>query len=232
MRAPAAPPRRRAGPLLFLPGRWQRPALLATLKRVHAWTGLWGATLFLLLGVSGFLLNHRAVLPIDTGAPVVSRVDLPIEPGAIGSEEALGRWARKRLHLHADPKPLVGGPAVGSGIRTVRFLDREVASAPMWGRTFHLPDAKVSVTHAPGSAVVTATREAVGALGVLKNLHKGTGLGAAWVLLLDTIAGALVTMSVTGFLLWSRLHGPRLLAGALAGGAVVWAAAGAVPFLS
>jgi uncharacterized protein len=52
-------------------------------------------------------------------------------------------------------------------------------------------------------------------LGALKNLHKGTGVGIAWILFIDTIAGALIAMAITGFLLWSRLHGGRLLAGSL-----------------
>jgi hypothetical protein len=34
----------------------------------------------------------------------------------------------------------------------------------------------------------------------------------AWVLVIDTFAGALLAMSLTGVLLWSRLHGPRLAA--------------------
>ena len=221
------PPRRRRGPLLFLPGRWQRPALLATLKRVHAWTGLWGAVLFLMLGVSGFLLNHRSVLPIDTGHPVeLAEVRLPVAPGSIPSEEALGEWAQRRLDLSTEPRerPAKDKPRAG------RFLDRAVVGVAEWGRVFVLPDQTVTVAYVPGASFVSATRKAAGALGVLKNLHKGTGLGVAWVLLLDTIAGALVAMSLTGVLLWSRLHGPRLLAAAIGAGAVTWALAASVPF--
>jgi hypothetical protein len=33
-----------------------------------------------------------------------------------------------------------------------------------------------------------------------------------WVLFIDTMAGGLVAMALTGALLWSRLHGPRLAA--------------------
>lgn len=197
------------------------------LKRVHAWTGLWGAALFLMLGVSGFLLNHRSVLPIETGHPVeLAEVRLPVAPGAIPTEEALGEWAQRSLDLSAEPRerPAKDKPAAG------RFLDRTVVGVPDWGRVFVLPDQKVTVAYVPGTSFVSAKREAVGVLGVLKNLHKGTGLGVAWVLLLDTIAGALVAMSLTGVLLWSRLHGPRLLAAAIGGGAVTWALAASVPF--
>jgi hypothetical protein len=94
-----------------------------------------------------------------------------------------------------------------------------------------MPDAKVTVTYVPGANHATAKREATGFLGTLKNLHKGVGLPIAWVLLIDTIAGALVTMAVTGFLLWSRLHGTRLLAGVLVGGSLFWAIAVAFPVM-
>ncbi len=39
----------------------------------------------------------------------------------------------------------------------------------------------------------------------------------AWILLTDTLAGALLILAITGILLWSRLHGPRLLAAGLIG---------------
>ncbi len=45
--------------LFFVPKRWQSAGFLRWLKRIHAWTGFWGALFFLLLGTSGFLLNHR-----------------------------------------------------------------------------------------------------------------------------------------------------------------------------
>ena len=212
-------PRRRTGPLLFVPGRWQRVAFLTWLKRVHAWTGFWGALLFLLMGVSGFLLNHRTLLKIDTTTPVeVSEMNVAA-PVGIGSPEALGKWAQKTLKLPVEgraPPAETGAPK--------RFMGRALPEPVSWTRVFNLADAKVTVSYVPGAPAVQVKREALGFAAIVKNLHKGVGLGVAWVLLIDTIAGALVTMALTGFLLWSRLHGPRLLAGALIGGSLVWAA--------
>ena len=56
--------------LLFLPRGWQRADALRWLKKVHAWTGFWGAVLFLMMGTSGFLLNHRSILKIETAKSV------------------------------------------------------------------------------------------------------------------------------------------------------------------
>ncbi len=46
--------------------------------------------------------------------------------------------------------------------------------------------------------------------GFITRLHKGIGMGTAWVLLADTLAGGLVFLSLTGLLLWTKLHGSRL----------------------
>ncbi|HUQ14130.1 MAG TPA: PepSY-associated TM helix domain-containing protein [Novosphingobium sp.] len=214
----------------FIPRRWQSHEVLKWLKRTHAWSGLWGALLFLGLGISGFLLNHRAQAKIDTGEPIeLAAVELPVAPGTIRDAEALGRWAERALRLPLEAQP-PKGPTRGRGKPPeARFAGREVAVAEPWTRTFAMPDARVTVDYVAGSNHVTARREEVNALGVIKNLHKGLGLPVAWVLLIDTIAGALIVMALTGFLLWSRLHGPRLLAGALVGGSLAWALAAAVP---
>ena len=214
----------------FIPRRWQSHEVLKWLKRVHAWTGLWGALFFLLLGTSGVLLNHRAQLKIDTGEPVeLVAIELPVAPGTIANADALGAWAQRELRLpvEAQPPKRAAGPK-----RKPSFLGREVAEAETWSRSFAMPDARVTVDYVPGANHVTARREAVNALGVIKNLHKGVGVPVAWVLLIDTIAGALMTMALTGFLLWSRLHGPRLLAGGLAGGALIWGLAAALPVMA
>lgn len=199
--------------LFFVPHRWQSAAFLRWLKRVHAWTGFYGALLFLLMGTSGFLLNHRAQLKIETGAPQeASRVEIPVVPGAIADADALGQWAKKQLDLPGKPQP---PRPEGGEAGPKRFGAATVSTMPVWSRSFSLVDARVTVEYVPGANHATARREPAGLLGTLKNLHKGTGLGIVWVLFLDTIAGALIAMSLTGFLLWSRLHGTRLAAGAL-----------------
>ncbi len=201
--------------------------MLMTLKRVHAWTGFWGAALFLLLGTSGVLLNHRSVLPIDVGGSVeVSTILLSVKPGIITTEAALGSWAQHELRLSTPPRAPAPDPKAA---KPLRFLGRDMVAAASWSRIFYLPNQKVTVDYIPGSTGVSAKVETLGVLAIIKNLHKGTGLGVMWVLFIDTIAGALVAMSITGFLLWSRLHGPRLLAGALASGAIGWALIGSLP---
>jgi len=205
--------------LLFVPSRWQRADFIRWLKKVHAWTGFWGALLFFMLGLSGVLLNHRSIMKIDTGEAVeVSAMDVAVDPALLPDRDALGRWAAKELDLTAEPRVprrKGGEEEVSQGRERKSFLGRELQEAKKWELVFSQANGKVAVEYVPGSSSISVRQEADNLLGVLKNLHKGSGLGVLWVLFLDTIAGALVAMSLTGFLLWTRLHGSRLVAGGI-----------------
>jgi hypothetical protein len=205
--------------LLFVPVKWQRVAFVRWLRRVHAWTGFWGAVLFFMLGLSGVLLNHRSIMKLDTGEPVeVSAMEIAVNPELLPDRDALGRWAAAEFDLTAEPRPprRKGGEEGAARNRERKsFLGRERPEADKWELAFSQANGRVTVEYTPGSSSVSVRQEADNLLGFLKNLHKGSGLGVLWVLFLDTIAGALVAMSVTGFLLWTRLHGGRLLAGGI-----------------
>lgn len=230
----------RPGPL-FLPSSLRKASVILWLKRIHAWTGFWGALLFLLLGTSGIFLNHRETLKIDTGAPVeVSAMDIPVAPELIDSVETLGAWAQKEFDFKVPPRPprqTAGpgasanpNPAAQSAGERVTFLGKERESAEKWQLAFNHVNGVVTVEYVKGASSVAVRQQAQNLLGFIKNLHKGSGLGVAWVLFLDTIAGALIAMSLTGFLLWSQLHGPRLLAGGIAGGSLLLALLSIRPF--
>lgn len=219
--------------LLFVPSGWQRGSFIRWLKKVHAWTGFWGAILFFTLGLSGMLLNHRSIMKIDTGeATEVSAMDIAVDPTRIPDEKALGQWAGKQLGLTAKPRPpRKEDPSegkAGEGKQRKNFMGREQQEAEKWVQVFNQANGRITVEYVPGSRSVSVRQDAHNFLGFIKNLHTGAGLGAGWVLFLDTIAGALVAMSLTGFLLWSRLHGSRLAAGGIVfaslglGAAAVW----------
>jgi len=56
---------------------------------------------------------------------------------------------------------------------------------------------------------------------VLMGLHTASGVSAGWILLADSIAGSFIVLALTGVLLWTRLHGPRLLAAGFASGSLL-----------
>jgi uncharacterized protein len=209
--------------LLFFPSRWQRGRAVRWLKRIHAWTGFWGAVLFFMLGVSGALLNHRSIWKIETGEPVeVSAMNIAVAPDIIKDEKALGIWAAKEFGLSSEPKPpRKEGKRDKKPQATERFLGKDRIPAEKWELAFNQPNGKLTVEYIKGSASIAVRHDAQNILGFIKNLHKGSGVGLGWILFMDTIAGALIAMSLTGFLLWSRLHGGRLIGGGLLMGSVV-----------
>ncbi len=252
MRNAAKPPRRRPpGVLLFLPSALNRTEVVQWLKRIHAWTGFWGALAFLILGTSGLLLNHRATLKIDTGEPrQVMEAVLPVDPAELTSADDLGKWAQKQFGTSLEPRaprgpggpgagpgggPNGGGPNGGAGGERARggeraqMMGREVRTAEVWRQSFTGPNGVLTVEYAPGSTTVKATQSAQNLWGLLKNLHKGVGMSWVWVLFIDTMAGGLIAMSLTGALLWSRLHGPRLAALGIVGASLALAVFAAWP---
>jgi hypothetical protein len=214
-------------PFLFLPATWQRPAVLSWLKRMHAWTGVWGAVLFLFLGTSGVLLNHRAQLKIDTGAPrEVSRVQtLLAEP--LADEQALVAYFSERFGIDREPLSVKRVTEAG----TVTIDGRETRQVEKWTIRFRGPNAVVDGEYLPEARLLTVARTEQNFPGLLKELHKGHGVTLVWILLIDAVAGALLFQSLTGILLWSRLHGSRLVAAGLLGASVALLVGAALPAL-
>ena len=76
----------------------------------------------------------------------------------------------------------------------------------LWRVDFHNPQRSISAEYWSGNSYVSVKRQDANAFAFLTRLHKGVG----WVLLADTLAGGLVFLSLSGLLLWTRLHGSRL----------------------
>ena len=59
------------------------------------------------------------------------------------------------------------------------------------------------------SASVRTTQN--GFIATLTNLHKGTTMPVPWILLIDTLAGSLIFLSISGVILWWETHRRRSL---------------------
>jgi hypothetical protein len=99
--------------------------------------------------------------------------------------------------------------------RTVVWNGVNVEQPPRWQVTLRTPRESVQAEYWPGNRFVTVKRGTGNLFALLTNLHKGVGVGVGWVLLADTLAGSLIVLSLTGTLLWTRLHGGRLAAAGL-----------------
>jgi uncharacterized protein len=184
--------------------RSRRATFIKWLRKVHGWVGLWGAALGLLFGVTGFVLNHRGEpLRISTGAPQVSTVQLKLPDPAPESPRELAKWLQGQPDLKLPARP---GRVQKEPEHPVAWGDRETVQPEHWQLMFSAPNESVTVEYWEGNDFVTLKRNGNSLLATLTNLHKGVGMSVGWVLFIDTFAGALILLSLTGVLLWTELN--------------------------
>lgn len=192
---------------------------LRWLRRIHLWVGLWGAALGLLFGLTGFLMNHRAILkiPVEKMVPGQAQLPLPAEgPLPFNSADGLADWVRRELALGDQHGRVRSEPA-----RPVAWGDKTLQQPARWSVDFASLGRQVRAEYWVGNRSVKVETQDATAMGTLMRLHSGNGVSAFWVLLADTLAGGMVLLSVTGLLLWSRLHPMRLSTVALSLGSLV-----------
>ncbi len=180
---------------------------LKTLRKVHLYVGLWGAMLGLLFGVTGILLNHRTLLKLPLAPPQQLIAQISLADQSFTTPEQLSDWLRAELKL--NPQTMVRITALPA--RSVLWEGIEVQQPPQWTINLNSIDKSIVADYMPGNRFVKLDTAAQTPLGTLMRLHKGVGIGMAWVLLADTIAGGLIVLCITGLLLWSRMHPLRLV---------------------
>ena len=182
------------------------------LRRTHGWFGLWGATLGLLFGFSGIWLNHRAVLKLPL-AQERQNTQIALPDPAPATPEAMTAWLRESLQLTEGPssvridkaRPVAWAERGGSGAAGApRLMQPE-----RWVFNFGSPRSQLQIEAWAGNRSVSVQRTDNGLVATLTNLHKGVGMPVYWILLVDTLAGSLIFLSLSGVLLWWQTHRRR-----------------------
>jgi hypothetical protein len=182
--------------------RSRRATFVKWLRKVHGWIGLWGAALGLLFGTTGFFLNHRGgPLKVSTGEPQVAVLQVPLPQPAPETPRELAKWLKQELKIAGNP-----GRAQKEPAHPVAWGDRSVVQPEHWQLNFASPRENTSAEYWVGNGYVTVKRNENTFLAMLTNMHKGVGLSVGWVLLIDTLAGSLILLSLTGVLLWTELN--------------------------
>lgn len=188
---------------------------LRFLRQCHAWIGLGGATFGLLFGVTGILLNHRAVLKLDVGKSEERKVHVALSaPPATPEALALALqgqfgWKPERVRARTQPG------------KAARFQGADVKVTDVWMVTYAGHAHSARAVYVPGNASVEVEQKDAGWVDALKRMHKSDAGDAPWILLTDAFAGSLLFLSLSGVLLWTRLAGSRMLAaGLVIGGAI------------
>lgn len=203
----------------------RRLTFVRWVRRTHGWFGLWGALLGLMFGFSGIWLNHRATLkmPLPDQHQAQSTLALPDpRPETI---DALGAWLQKALKLdrsanstrieRARPVPWVERGA-GQGGET-----RPPMQPERWTLNFGGPNKVVQVEYWVGNKSATVRTTDNGFVATLTNLHKGATMPVPWILLIDSLAGSMIFLSISGAILWWETHRRRKAGIAIFGVAVV-----------
>lgn len=184
------------------------------IRQLHLWIGAWGAIAAILFGISGFMQNHRGIMKLPQGDTTeVSSVELEVPESARQSRESMLAWLRDTQHLEVEMQrgreggrgP--GGPGGGGPKRWM----------------FNGGNARLitQVEYVEGASTLTVHKSQNSPLAVLERLHKGVGGGAAWILLTDSFAVAMVLLGVSGIILWARGRTPVQMASSIVGVAVV-----------
>ncbi|MFC4274172.1 PepSY-associated TM helix domain-containing protein [Achromobacter aloeverae] len=198
----------------------RRGLFLKWLRKTHSWIGLWGALLGLMFGLTGFFQNHRAVMKIEAGSQQVTTLHLNLPSPAPENPAQLDAWLQQELKL---PRPAERVQREKS--RPVAWGDQSAVQPERWQLNFRAPNYMAQAEYWVGASQVNVRRVEPGIMGILENLHRANGVGVAWVLIADTIAGAMILLSLTGVLLWVGLNKRRAVGATIFGVSIVAALA-------
>lgn len=188
--------------------RSRRAIFLTWLRKIHLYVGLWGAAIGLMFGVTGILLNHRAIMKIPVKYTMQKTVQIPLPDTAFASAQELSVWLQRELQFEAIAPPSITlQPA-----KNVLWAAHEIRQPERWTIKLNRPDGGIHAEYYVGNRFVQLDHIDATPMGTLVRLHMSVGVNAFWVLLSDTIAGALILLSITGVLLWTQLHTIRTMA--------------------
>jgi hypothetical protein len=165
-----------------------------------------------MFGLTGILLNHRHVMKIPAAKLETSEIQLAVGEINPVDEAQLALLVQHALDIRQPPFQREEKGAGKAG-----FMGKLMAQPKVIKVEFHLPQVSVKAEYVPGNAYASLKREDANALAFLTRMHKGVGAHSGWVLLVDSIGGALMTLSITGVLLWTKLRRPRLVMAGLCG---------------
>jgi hypothetical protein len=203
----------------------RRMAFVRWVRRMHGWFGLWGALLGLMFGFSGVWLNHRNVMKLQLPAQQQINAQLELPDPRPATIDAMEVWLQQALKLDrpAGTKRVERARPVAWAERGAEKGggERPLSQPERWTLNFAAPNHVVQVEYWAGNRSVGVRTTENGFVATLTNLHKGTGMPVPWILLIDTLAGSMIFLSISGAILWWETHRRRGLGIAIFGVSVV-----------
>ena len=191
--------------------RLRRANILKWLRQAHGWIGLWGATLGLLFGTTGILLNHRTILKIPAAQSTETTLQLPLPNPVPVDAKALANWLQHEVQFDRPASKIREESA-----KPVAWGDKTTKQPARWSVSFASPNVNLQAEYWLGNQFVSVKRNDNNVFASLNNLHKGSGVGIGWILLADTLAGSIILLSLTGVALWALLNRRRMVGASIA----------------
>lgn len=203
----------------------RRLTFVRWVRRTHGWFGLWGALLGLMFGFSGVWLNHRNVMKLQLPSQQQINAQLELPDPRPTTIDALGIWIQQTLKLDRpanNQRVERSRPVAWTEKGAERGAEQRLLTQPeRWTLNFGGPNHVVQVEYWVGNKSVGLRTTENGFVATLTNLHKGTGMPVPWILLIDTLAGSMIFLSISGAILWWETHRRRGLGIAIFGVSVV-----------
>jgi hypothetical protein len=153
---------------------------------------------------------------VSSGEPQVEEMQIPVPQQPLHSPMDMAKWLKSELKIDGKPGRMKREPA-----HPVAWGDRSTMQPEFWQVGITGPSQNVQAEYWVGNGFVAVKRTHNSFLATMNNLHKGVGLSVGWVLLIDTIAGSMILLSLTGVLLWTELNKRRVVGAVLVGGSVI-----------
>lgn len=183
----------------FMPGSWQTPTFLKWLRKTHGWLGLGGAVAGILFSVTTLLMEHDDFGLNETLDNTVEEFAVPA--AALASFDDFRAYARDQ----------VGAWGAGDAPNNAQNSSDPVN----YTVRFNSPGDVITVRYREGDAVAVATTSHRTFIDVINRFHRAEGVPLGWRILSDAFTGALIVLSITGVMMWTRLHGARMLGAGL-----------------
>ena len=190
------------------------------LRRTHSWVGITCAAAGAIIGISGITLNHRTDFNLQV-AQAIENFQLEAPAGGFDAQADFERFLIDSLEIN-------GQRFVPEEEEAERLAQRIApAAVELGGRLVEQPQRLVThfasaneqydARYVEGNTYIDVSYTSRGILQTFNRLHLANFSGIVWVVVIDALSIAMVVLSLTGLLLWSRLTGPRILALGLAG---------------
>ena len=221
----------RASDATHLRASQRRMAIVRWIRKTHGWIGLWGAVLGLIFGIAGIWLNHRAVLKLPMAQQRIN-AQLALPDPAPASPQDMAAWLQAALGQSGPPnairtepsRPVAWtekGASHGKADADGAAANPALKQPERWVFAFGGPDNLIQADYWLGNRSVGVTTTSNGFVATLTNLHKGVGMPVAWILLVDTLAGSLIFLTISGVALWMLTHRRRQVGLAILGASAV-----------